>query len=151
MSFLGLFGTAKAAESAVEGAAAFVTKGMDLVDKWGYTKQEQAEDAGKAEDRFNQFHGVMEKLAEGAQIIRSQTRAKLVKLVVYPYVFVWCIQLPIAMIQVVAPEYAGVIAHILEMMQGWLEGYKILVAAVAGPYIGYYGVQQVVGTIRNRH
>ena len=125
----------------VEASKVFQIAG-NLVDKWGFTKQERAENDTKRAEGYHQFMSLTDAVA---QQIRSKTRAKIVKLVVYPYVCGWIATFPIMVVSVFFPP----VKILLELTIAWLKMFTPIVAAFGGSYIGYYGIQSIMGTIRN--
>lgn len=135
--FTALLGSAKA----VEGVSNVLNKAGELVDDWGYTKEERARDEKKRSEDYNKFMALTDTVA---QQIRSQTRAKIVKLVVYPYVGGWIATFPMMIMSVLYPQFSG----LLDLLHAWLKMFTPIVAAFGGGYIGYYGVQTIMSTVR---
>jgi len=115
----------------------------NLVDKWGYTKQERAENETKRAEDYHKFMALTDTVA---QQIRSKTRAQIVKMIVFPYIGGWILTFPIMVISVFYPP----LQKLLELTLAWLKMITPIVAAFGGGYIGYYGVQTIMSTIRNR-
>lgn len=129
-------------DTAITEASKILQIAGNLVDSWGFTKQERAEDDRK---RAEDYHKFMDLTDAVAQQIRSQTRAKIVKLVVYPYVCGWITTFPIMILSSFCPQFTT----LLELTIAWLKMFTPIVGAFGGAYIGYYGVQTIMGTIRN--
>lgn len=129
-------------EKAIEGASKVLDKAGELIDDWGYTKQERAENETK---RAEDYHKFMQLTDTVAQQVRSQTRAKIVKFVVYPYVGGWIATFPI----MVASVFYEPLQLLLDLLTAWLKMFTPIVAAFGGAYIGYYGVQGIMGTVKN--
>lgn len=126
-----------------EASKAFQIAG-NLVDKWGFTKQERAENETKRATGYNQFMAVTDSVA---QQVRSRTRRTLVLWVVLPYVWGWIATFFCMVASLFYPQASA----LLVMLQTWLKMYTPIVAVFGGGYIGYYGVQTVMSTIVNNN
>jgi len=127
---------------AVEEVFGAIGSGLKLFDDFFYTKEERAKDEQKRAEDFHKFMMVSDMVA---QRIRSRTRAKLVKAICYPYIGGWLATLPVMIASVFDPRFN----QLLTIMIGWLKLLTPIVAAFGGGYIGYYGVQTVMSTLRS--